>query len=152
MAGAFAELTIEGLGPAIAALNALSDPNLAALGLAHIGGLVESQTRERFTTRIAPDGTAWPAWSERYAASRRKGHSLLVADGHLRDSIMWEMDGDELRIGSNLVYAAIHQFGGEAGMAPGPAAIPARAYLGVSEADIAEIDAELNIWIEGVLH
>lgn len=32
-------------------------------------------------------------------------------------------------IGPNKVYGAIHEFGGSPGMAPGPAAIPARPYM-----------------------
>ena len=64
---------------------------------------------------------------------------------------MWELDADELRVGSNLVYAAIHQFGGTPDMHPGPAAIPARAYLGLSDADVVEIEDELEHWIAGVL-
>ncbi len=151
MAGVFVDSSATGLGPALMMLNALGDDRRLAEGLAQIGGLIESQTRERFTTKIAPGGEPWAPWSERYAASRRRGHSLLVAEGHLRDSIMWELDADELRVGSNLVYAAIHQFGGTPDMHPGPAAIPARAYLGLSDADVVEIEDELEHWIAGVL-
>lgn len=50
--------------------------------------------------------------------------------GRLRGAIHYEMEmsGLAAEIGTNLVYAAIHEFGGTPDMAPGPAAIPARPY------------------------
>jgi phage gpG-like protein len=38
-----------------------------------------------------------------------------------------------------LIYAAIHQFGGLPSMAPGPAAIPARPYVGMSSASKGDV-------------
>ncbi len=121
-------------------LNGLVDGLLDDVGYA-AASLVESQTRRRIEDeRTAPDGAPWPLWSERYKKSRHKGNTLLRGEGDLVDSISGAFDGtDEVSVGSNLVYAAIHQFGGTDDMAPGPAGIPARPYLGLSGENADEI-------------
>lgn len=149
MSGVYATIEAQGLSAAVAALNALGSGRAREL-LPQVGGLVESQTRERFQSKTGPDGAPWAPWSAAYAKSRRRGQSLLVAEGHLRDSIEWRVEGDAVHIGSNLVYAAIQQAGGREGMRPGPAAIPARPYLGVSDANAAEISAEIEAWVRGI--
>jgi phage virion morphogenesis protein len=153
MAGAFLQLEITGLDAAMAWLNRIGDPRLGREGLVVLGGLAESQTRRRIAQeKTAPDGEVWAPWSEAYAKSRRPGHSLLQAEGSLLDSIAaYDVSDDEERVGSNLVYAAIHQAGGLPDMAPGPAAIPARPYLGLSDANIAEANEALTAWIEETL-
>lgn len=149
MAAPFFTVEAVGLGPALAKLNALAGPGRASEALPLIGALIENQTKARIAhEKTSPDGEAWPAWSERYAASRHHGHSLLQAEGHLLDSIAWTVEGeDELQVGSNLVYAAIQQFGGTEGKARGAAAIPARAYLGLSDQNISDIERALDAWI-----
>lgn len=100
-----------------------------------VGALVESQTRRRIHEQeTAPSGESWTLWSEGYAASRHAGHSLLQGEGDLLDSIQFLVDGDTVEVGSNLVYAASHQYGDpERG-------IPARPFLGLSDEDEAELD------------
>lgn len=117
--------------------------------LIQLGGLMESQTRRRITEdQESPDGEPWQAWTADYAATRHGGQSLLQGQGHLLDSITSEMIGDEIHTGSNLVYAAIHQFGGTPDMAPGPAGIPARPYLGFSRDNLDEIEATVDQWLD----
>lgn len=147
MSGAFITLEAEGLDAVAARINALADPRLQADGLAAVGGLIESQTRARFDDRRAPDGSPWADWTPDYAADRKKGQTLLVASGAFRDSIAWDLTPDELRVGSNMVFAALHQWGGTDDMAPGPAAVPAREWLGLSAANIDEIEQALSDWI-----
>ncbi|PID95877.1 MAG: phage virion morphogenesis protein [Alphaproteobacteria bacterium] len=133
MAGVTATLTTEGLDAAIKRLSRLEGFQMAELTDA-AGAILESSTRGRFDTKTAPDGAAWVPWSEAYAATREGGHSLLVEEGDLRDSIASYSMGSEVHVGSNLIYAAHHHFGGdEIG-----SGIPARPYLGVSDED--EID------------
>lgn len=152
MSGAFVTSELTGLDPVIARLNALGQPRRMAEGLANIGGLIQSQTERRIEEdRASPEGEAWVPWSETYAASRHKGNRLLQASGAFRDSIAWDLTGDELRVGSNMVFAALHQFGGTDDMAPGPAAVPARPYLGLSAADIQEIEDAMGDWIASVM-
>lgn len=106
--------------------------------LDEVGFLLSEQTRDRLINeKTSPDGDAWPAWSPAYAATRGSNHSLLIGEGSagLEGSIQHVVDGDAVEVGSNLVYAAIHQFGGaEVGKN-----IPARAYLGLSDENTAEL-------------
>lgn len=113
---------------------------------------VESQTRRRISDeKTSPDGVAWPEWSEGYAGSRHGptrshrphpgalresgGHSLLVLSGDLLDSVTSEVSGDEVVVGSNLVYAATHQYGRpEDG-------IPKREFVGLSDDDLTALEA-----------
>lgn len=116
-----------------------------------IGHEVETQTKRRITEeKTAPDGKAWPAWSPRYAATRHAGNSLLVDEGHLRDSITHNVasGGRTVDIGSNLVYARIHQFGGEGAGKP---ALPARPYLGLSAANRQDVHAVASHWLDSFL-
>lgn len=133
MAGVTASLTTEGLDAAIKRLSRLEGFQMAELTDA-AGAILESSTRGRFDTKIAPDGAAWVPWSEAYDDTREDRHSLLVEEGDLRDSIASYSTGGEVHVGSNLIYAAHHHFGGdEIG-----SGIPARPYLGISDDD--EID------------
>lgn len=100
----------------------------------------ESQTRRRIESeRRGPDGAPWPEWSPNYAKTRHGGHSLLQSTGALLDSLTSFADDLVGGWGTNLRYAAIHQFGGQTGMKPGPAAIPPRPFLGVSAEDLEEL-------------
>jgi len=129
-------------------IDRLANPELDQLG-EQLGSLVESQTRRRLSAdKEAPDGTPWAPWSDDYAASRKGGKSLLEGEGDLLDSITYEVDRGQVSVGSNLVYAAIHQHGGTPDMAPGPAGVPARPYLGFSDNDLAEIQAEADAWLD----
>ena len=115
--------------------------------LAAIGAAWESSTRRRFETGIGPDGAAWKP-SRRVL---RHGGQTLVEHAHLKGSITHKVDGASVEVGTNLVYAGIHQFGGTIATARAKAnaqalpgfgqdvaehriVMPARPYLGV-EAD-----------------
>ena len=109
---------------------------------------LESQTRRRITDeKRAPDGSPWESWSKKYAKTRHGNQSLLQAEGHFLDSIVSEHSADHSLAGSNLIQAAIHQEGGTSDMPPGPAAVPARAYLGISDANEAELQAVVDDWL-----
>jgi phage virion morphogenesis protein len=140
MSGVVFEAELD-LTPAQDRLARLSASDLDALTY-EIGALIEDQTRRRIADeKVAPDGTPWAPWSERYEQSlkrrnRRNPRSLLVGEGNLRDSIQNYTTGEAARVGTNLVYGAIHQFGGEAVGMP----IPARPYLGLSNENAGEIE------------
>ena len=121
-------------------IKALGDFDTGAL-LDAIGQEVAEQTRDRLLNeKESPDGVPWVDWSENYAQTRHSGHSLLVGNGYLADSVQHVVNGKRVEVGSNLIYAAIHQFGGaEVGMA-----IPERPYLGVSAANADDLTALLN--------
>jgi phage virion morphogenesis protein len=115
---------------AAAALGRLNDAQLAQL-MYEVGALIEDQTKLRIADeKTSPEGAPWAPWSARYAGTRNaknsRRHSLLVGEGDLRDSIQNFTTGLEAVVGSNLIYAATHQFGDAARN------IPARPYLGLS--------------------
>lgn len=128
------DITHEGLNEAMAAIAQLAEPERSELGEG-IGAMMESSTKRRIADeKRSPDGEAWMPWSIAHGETRRAGQSLLVAEGDLRDSIQFVTDGAEIRIGSNLIYAATHQFGRE------DDGIPARPYLGLSDEDERDIN------------
>ena len=89
-----------------------------------IGQTIEDNARRRiFESKREPNGKRWKPWSERYAKTRKSHHSLLQDTGALADSLTHTVDGKEVVVGSNLVYAATHQWGDE------ERKIPARPYL-----------------------
>lgn len=111
--------------------------------LESIGSAVESQTRLRLADeKASPDGAPWSPWSTSYARTRTGKHSLLVSEGDLLDSIQYELNGDELEVGSNLVYAATHQFG-DRRKAFGKIDVtyPARPFLGLSQQNEKDLTA-----------
>ena len=65
-------------------------------------------TQLRFRSTRGPDGTPWPA--SRRAAT--EGGQTLSMSGDLRRSITAAHSSTTAMVGTNKVYAAIHQFGG----------------------------------------
>lgn len=112
-----------------------------------IGEILVSDIQERFQDGKSPTGVEWPV-SQRAAD---EGGKTLVDRGHLRDSITYNAaDPDFVEVGSNLVYAAIHQFGGKAGRGR-KVRLPARPYLGVSRDAEHEIGAATVEHVRGLL-
>jgi len=72
-----------------------------------IGTSLETSVSERFEKGEGPGGIAWPL-SHR---ARETGGKTLVDSTRLRDSIVSEADAQSARIGTNVPYAATHQFG-----------------------------------------
>ena len=75
-----------------------------------IGSSMVASTIHRFETETGPDGTPWrPS-----ARALREGGQTLSDSGRLRASITHRVGvgGDSVAVGTNVVYAGIHQFGG----------------------------------------
>lgn len=145
MAGAIIDLDLRELAKAQGALDRLMSFDRGEL-LAGVGAVVESQTRRRITDEKSdPDGKPWQSWSPRYAATRPPGKSLLQSEGQLLDSIQAFVDDDSVSVGSNLIYARAQQKGNP------DANLPARGYLGLSEQNMEELQAELVLFFESLL-
>lgn len=70
--------------------------------------------RQRFNNQKAPDGKPWQALSPRYKKSKKKNQNkILTRDSDLQGSLRGLIDDDGLLFGTNIVYGAIHQFGGQ---------------------------------------
>ncbi|RLM27505.1 phage virion morphogenesis protein [Brenneria alni] len=94
------------------AMEKLADSSLRAELLESIGAIAESQTRRRITDeKESPGGTAWQDWSEGYAKTRHGNQSLLQGNGDLLDSVISIVDRNQVRVGSPLRYAGVHQDG-----------------------------------------
>jgi len=115
-----------------------------------IGRSLVASTEIRFERGHGPDGAAW---TPSYRASS-EGGKTLVKEHHLKDSITHDPSRDEVRVGTNVLYAAVHQFGatiraktsrglrfrsGGNWVTKKQVTIPARPFLGVSRDDQAEI-------------
>jgi phage virion morphogenesis protein len=107
---------------------------------ATIGEAIVSETRLNFEKQQGPDGTPWPPIKPETIAARSKrkkapsgSAKTLIDHGHLSDSITYKVGdgGNSVEVGSNMEYAAIHQFGGDTGR-NGANKIEARPYLGLN--------------------
>ncbi|UML94870.1 phage virion morphogenesis protein [Shewanella xiamenensis] len=121
------------LGSLLDKLDDLSEP------MNDIAAVLESATEGAFEAEADPvTGQAWQSLSDAYlkANPKRQGGKILqVSAGGLAASVTADSGDFWAAIGSNKIYAAIHQFGGTDDMPAGPAGIPARPYLGVSRED-----------------
>ena len=135
-----------GFEEAAAVIARIAAPNVPQY-LDELGALVTSQTQRRIRSeKTSTGGDAWKPNAE--------GTSILFQSGALDDSIHHEVGGSEVEVGSNMVYAGIHQYGGEiipksknalAFSVGGEfvlakkVTMPARPYVGISAANATEI-------------
>jgi phage virion morphogenesis protein len=109
-----------------------------------------SARRRIIETKKDPSGAPWKPWSPNYARTRHGGNTLLRDTGALVDSMTHQVDapGKAVNVGSNLVYAATHQYGDPTRK------IPARPFLDDSFSDPfdqAEVKDIVSMWLEGLL-
>lgn len=109
--------------------------------LDEIGASNVTETQHRFEEQRAPDGSSWKGLSVATLAKRKASNpKILRQDDHLFDSITHEVDAARgvARIGTNRRYARVQQLGGNAGRGR-KVSIPARPFLGISEAGRNEV-------------
>ncbi|EDI5553123.1 phage virion morphogenesis protein [Salmonella enterica subsp. enterica serovar Poona] len=69
--------------------------------------------RQRFKDQESPSGEAWQELSRRYKKRKKRNKDkILVLDGTLRNTLRWQIRGNEMLFGTDRPYGAIHQFGG----------------------------------------
>lgn len=142
MVGATLKIEDQGFDQAIAAIDGVEQLDNGEV-LDALGRLFQQSTRNRIeVTKTSPDGETWQ--------KNNAGTSTLFQSGNLAASIDYQVGSAEVAIGSGLIYARIHQEGGE--IKPKNAdklafmvgnqlvfatkvTIPARPYLGASEDD-----------------
>lgn len=147
-----------------------------------MGEFLVPANQNRFKTSTAPDGSKWKANSEmtylnilgqgdtkkdgtlsKKGVNRVTSKRILVGDGTLMNSVHYQVSGDLLLVGSNMIYAAIHQFGGTikpknkkalswkvggVSIFAKQVTIPQREWLGISISEEAEL---LNIAEDHIL-
>lgn len=117
--------------------------NLAP-ALRDVGEHLLNSTHDRFDAEVAPDGTPWAPLSPAYARRKKKNpDKILVLDGYLEDFPAASVDEHSVAIGTNRIYGATHQFGDERRH------IPARPFLGLSDADRAEVLSIFGEYLTG---
>ena len=94
-----------------------------------IGTSLRTSTVKRFEEEKTPDGDPWPP-SQRVLL---KGGQTLTDTARLRNSITHVATAEQVEVGTNVVYAAIHQFG--SGDLEKPKNIPERPFLGIDDDD-----------------
>lgn len=109
-------------------------------------------TRKRFETKRTPEDKEWT--------------SPLVKSGDLRNKLLIGADDRVAKVGSNLIYAAIHQFGGIIQAKKGKVlrftiggetffrpkvTIKANPYLGISEKDEEALAETVKVFAEEAL-
>lgn len=143
------DIKVQGLDEAIAKFGALASIQPAEV-CDRIGALLVTQTQMRITSeKRSPTGEAW--------RPNIAGTSILFRSGNLAGSIHHQVSGSAVTVGSDLVYAAIHNFGGKITAKKGRALkfplrgrqdqrmrrsvnMPKRQYLGVSPENGKEIE------------
>ena len=127
------DLDASGARRAIDALGARAR-NLRPL-FAAIGDDIVAASLLGFKDSTDPYGDKWKPLAKATVARRRKGsHQPLLDTGRLRNSITRRVlaGGDGVEVGTNVVYAAIHNFGGQAGRGH-KTIIPARTFIAIRE-------------------
>ncbi len=126
--------------------------------LKNIGEYEAPATVDRIRQEVSPDGTPFKPLNELYASTKQgRGNGQGILRGKTGDlsTIVYQLASDtELAVGTNVIYGAAHQFGltikpvradalvfsmGGKLIHAKSVTIPARPFLGWSDADIAEI-------------
>jgi phage virion morphogenesis protein len=121
--------------------------------MAEIGEIGLESIQRNFEEGRAPDGTPWTPLATSTKKRKRHPEHILIGDTQdLFKSIHPEPHKDYVTIGTNVIYAAVHQFG--IGLRTSIAtrrtmpAIPARPFLGLRDDDWPEIRDAIEYWIE----
>lgn len=102
-----------------------------ARALDEIGQYFTSEVLQRFARSEDHEGRAWKPLKYRVGKP-------LVNTGILRSSITHRILNDSVEVGTNVTYAAIHNYGGRAGRNR-RVTIPQREFMGISETNEKEI-------------
>ena len=115
----------------------------------NIAGIMMDSTEENFDKEGRPD--KWTPLAPSTIKQRTKtgtwpGKILQVSQGGLASSITSKYDNNSAIVGTNKVYAAIHQFGGNTGRNK-KVKIPARPYLKLTDKDLLEIRSSITNYL-----
>ena len=116
--------------------------------MATVGEALVSGATQRFVDEEDPQGKKWTP-SQR---AEREGGKTLNDTARLLRSLDYAATSDNVMVGagSNVKYASIHHFGGQARRGQ-KTTIPARPYTGVSKADMEEVRAILSDFLADAL-
>ena len=129
-----------------------------------IGEFLVASTKDRFQAGVSPDGSAWtPKSPTTIKAAARRGvrldpRPLFGETGMLSSQIGMVAGPNSVEVGSNMIYSAVMQFGAGKGAFGADKAghpipwgsIPARPFLGLSEADEQGIRDIVDEWLQSL--
>lgn len=105
-------------GDVLSAMNRLLAASLDLSPMTRtVANLLLSRTEFNFAAQAGPGGP-WPALAKSTLKRRGADAKMLQDTGHLAASITPSSGPDFAAIGTNVVYAAIHQLGGDISRAP----------------------------------
>lgn len=149
-----ATLTIQGDDRLLKALSHLEKGKSKHELFDTLGSYGVSSTQQRFLDQKDPDGETWKA--------TKRGGDILRKDDRLFNSLDYKASENSAEWGTNVIYAAIHQFGGIIKAKAGKklafmglkgmvfldqVTIPARPYLGINEEDRSEMVNLVEDWM-----
>lgn len=149
-----ASLTLQGDDPLLKALSKLGNKSAHKELMETLASYGVSSTQERFIQKRGPDGQTWK--------TAGRGGQTLRDTGRLFQSLSSRATEKSAEWGTNVIYAAIHQFGGVIKSKTGKKLVfmglkgmvsvsqvtmPARPYLGINGEDRAEISNLIQDWM-----
>ena len=117
-----------------------------------IGALLVSNTQARFSEGVAPSGEKWKP----SLRAELEGGQTMMDGGDLYRSIAHKASRDQVEVGTNKIYAAVHQFGatiraknvpflrfkvGGRFVSKPSVTIPARPFIGFDATDKKDVEA-----------
>lgn len=103
--------------------------------LTKIAGEMAASTEENFDQEGRPRWPNLSASTQKQRAAKGKTGKMLQVSGQLAASISQRVTEDSAIVGTNKIYAGIHQFGGMAGRKR-QTPIPARPFLKLTKSDV----------------
>jgi len=128
-----------------------------------IGAGVLLSTQMRFEREAGPDGNPWP----QSIRARLEGGRTLRDSGRLVQSLTYRASPDQVEVGTNVLYAAVHQLGatitaksgdglrfriGDSWITKKSVTIPARPFLGIDDEDRTEISEIVTSWLASMVN
>lgn len=118
------------------------------IAFSDIGEYLVLSHYERWEKEQSPDGTPWAELKpDTIKRKREKSRQLdiLVQDGYLRDLMRYNPSPSGLDFGTDRKYGATHHFGDD------DRGIPARPFLGLSDADQIEVVSILQEHLQNAM-
>ncbi len=120
------------------AFKQLSDPKLGRDVMRVVATATHEASEFAFESERDPNtGQKWKPWKDEYKEWREEhGYTpgkIETLSGQLASSLTTEYGDSWAVIGTNKIYGPIQQWGGLPGMPLGPAAVPARPYMGIDD-------------------
>ena len=126
-----------------------------------IGEMLVSSAQQRFNQERGPDGHPWP----KSIRAEDEGGQTMTDTARLKNSITYKAKPEGVAYGTNVKYAAIHQYGGtirakgkklkfrigKRWAQKASVTIPPRPFLGISKDDQEEIEAIVKDHLEEAL-